>query len=219
MRQVWIPRPGPPEVLELRECADPDPGPGDVRIRVEAAGVSFGDVAGRLGIYRQMPPPPLVPGFEVAGRIDAVGDEVPPDWIGRDVLGLTQYGGYADTVCTPEFRVQPRPAGMTAQEGAALPVNYLTAYLLVERMGGLRADETVLIHGAGGGVGTACVQVARRIGARVIGPEPAREIARAFVQARFSAEERHVRRIGKVRAIEQRYLREGATETMGSRKP
>lgn len=169
MRQVWIPRPGPPEVLELRESADPDPRPGDVRVRVETAGVSWGDVAGRLGLYRQMPSPPLVPGFEVAGRIDAVGDGVASKWIGRDVLGLTRYGGYADVVCTPAFRVAPRPAGMSPQEGAALPVNYLTAYLIVERMGGLKADETVLVHGAGGGVGTACVQLARRIGARVIG--------------------------------------------------
>jgi len=168
MRQVWIPRPGPPEVLELRESADPEPGPGDVRVRVEAAGVNYGDIVGRLGLYRDMPPP-LVPGYEVAGRIDAVGGEVSSEWIGRDVLALTHYGGYSDVVCTPAFRVQPRPAGMSALEGAALPINYLTAYLMVERMGGLKADETVLIHGAGGGVGTACVQLARRIGARVIG--------------------------------------------------
>lgn len=169
MRQVWIPRPGPPEVLEVREAPDPEPAAGEVRIRAEACGVNLGDVMGRQGVYRGFPELPVVPGYEVGGRVDAVGPGVSRAWLGRDVLALTRLGGYADVVCTPETRVQERPEGMDAREGAAFPVNYLTAHLLVERMGGLRADETVLIHGAGGGVGLAAVQLARRIGARIIG--------------------------------------------------
>jgi len=169
MRQVWIPRTGPPEVLEVREARDPLPRPGELRIRVDAAGVNFADVMGRLGLYPDMPKLPCVPGYEVAGRVDTVGDGVGSDWIGRDVVALTRFGGYADVVCVPEARAFARPAGMTASEGAALPVNYLTAYQLLHVMGSLRAGETVLVHSAGGGVGIAAIQLAKRAGARVFG--------------------------------------------------
>jgi NADPH:quinone reductase-like Zn-dependent oxidoreductase len=169
MRQVWIPKAGPPEVLELREARDPVPGEGELRIRVEAAGVNFADVMGRMGLYPDLPPMPVVPGYEVAGRVDAVGRNVYTDWVGRDVLALTRFGGYGDTVCVPEVQVFTRPEGMDARTGAALPVNYLTAYQLVEVMGSLHPVDTVLVHSAGGGVGIAATQLARRIGARVIG--------------------------------------------------
>ncbi len=169
MRQIWIPKAGPPEVLELREAPDPLPGQGELRIRVEAVGVNFADIVGRLGLYPDLPRMPVVPGYEVAGRIDAVGEDVEVDWIGRDVLAPTRFGGYADVVCVPEHQVFVRPPEMTAAEGAALPVNYLTAYLLIEVMGGLGSGETVLIHSAGGGVGIAAIQLARRIGASIIG--------------------------------------------------
>jgi NADPH:quinone reductase-like Zn-dependent oxidoreductase len=169
MRQIWIPKAGPPEVLELREAPDPLPGAGEVRIRVEASGVNFADVVGRLGQYPDLPPMPVVVGYEVAGRVDSIGDDVAADWIGRDVLALTRFGGYSDVVCVPEAQVHARPPGMSAEEGAALPVNYLTAWQLVRVMGGLRAEETLLVHSAGGGVGIAAIQIARWIGARVFG--------------------------------------------------
>ena len=101
MRQVWIEKFGRPEVLKLREAPDPLPGPRQVRVRVEAIGVNFADVMGRLGIYPDLPPLPVVPGYEVAGRVDAVGAEIEPDWIGRDILALSHFGGYSDTVCVP----------------------------------------------------------------------------------------------------------------------
>lgn len=169
MRQIWIPKPGPPEVLELREARDPLPAPGELRIRVEATGVNFADVMGRMGMYPDLPKLPCVPGYEVAGRIDAVGDGVGSDWVGRDVLALTRFGGYADVVCAPEARVFTRPEGMTASEGAALPVNYLTAWQLLHVMGSLHEGDTVLVHSAGGGVGIAAIQLAKRAGARVFG--------------------------------------------------
>jgi NADPH:quinone reductase-like Zn-dependent oxidoreductase len=169
MRQIWIPKAGPPEVLELREAPDPLPAPGELRVRVEASGVNFADVMGRLGTYPDLPPMPVVPGYEVAGRVDAVGDGVETDWIGRDVLAFTRFGGYSDVVCAPEIQVHARPAGMTAAEGAALPVNYLTAWQLMVVMGSLKSGEWVLVHSAGGGVGIAAIQIAKRIGARVIG--------------------------------------------------
>jgi len=169
MRQIWIPKAGPPEVLALREARDPLPVRGQVRIRVEAAGVNFADIMGRLGLYPDLPKLPCVPGYEVAGRVDAVGDEVHESWVGKDVFAMTRFGGYSDVVCVPERQIFARPAGMSAYEGAALPVNYLTAYQLVIAMGGLRKSETVLVHSAGGGVGIAAIQLAKRIGATVIG--------------------------------------------------
>jgi NADPH:quinone reductase-like Zn-dependent oxidoreductase len=169
VRQIWIPRAGSPEVLELREDRDPLPGAGEVRVRVEATGVNFADVMGRLGLYPDLPKMPVVPGYEVAGRVDAVGKDTFPDWMGRNVVALTRFGGYSDVVCVPQERVFTRPPDMDAEAGAALPVNYLTAFQLIEVMGGLRAGDTVLVHSAGGGVGIAAVQVARRVGANVIG--------------------------------------------------
>ena len=169
MRQIFIPKAGPPEVLELREAPDPLPAPGEVRIRVEASGVNFADVVGRLGVYPDLPPMPVVPGYEVAGRIDAVGDGVETDWIDRPVLAATRFGGYSDVVCVPEAQAFARPGEMSAHEGAAIPVNYLTAWQLMFAMGSLKAGETVLVHSAGGGVGIAAIQLAQRVGARVIG--------------------------------------------------
>ncbi len=169
MRQIWIPKAGPPEVLEVREAADPLPAPGEARIRVEASGVNFADVVGRLGQYQDLPPMPVVVGYEVAGRVDAVGDGVDSHWVGRDVLAMTRFGGYSDVLCAPEAQLQVRPPGMSAEEGAAIPVNYLTAWQLIRVMGSLHPGETVLVHSAGGGVGIAAIQIARALGARVIG--------------------------------------------------
>ena len=169
MRQVWIPKAGPPEVLEVREARDPIPKQGELRIRVAAAGVNFADVMGRLGLYPDLPPMPVVPGYEVSGRVDSVGDGVESDWVGRDVLAMTRFGGYADAVCVPEAQVSTRPPGMSAEEGAALPVNYLTAWQLLFAMGSLHTGETMLVHSAGGGVGIAAIQLAKHVGARVFG--------------------------------------------------
>lgn len=169
MRQIWIPRAGPPEVLALRQSPDPEPAPNELRIRVEAAGVNFADILGRLGIYPDLPIMPVVVGYEVAGQVDCVGQNVESDWIGRSVLALTRFGGYSDVVCAEHGQVIERPLGMTAEVGAALPVNYVTAYQLVSVMGALKQDETLLVHSAGGGVGIAAVQIAKGIGARVIG--------------------------------------------------
>src|ERR1700733_531729 len=162
MRQIWIPKSGPPEVLIVKEAPDPHPGTGELRIRVEASGVNFADIMGRLGLYPDLPRTPVVPGYEIAGRVDAAGAGVDAGWVGRDVFASTRFGGYADVVC-------PRPSNMSAQEGASIPVNYLTAWQLIVVMGGLKAGETVLVHSAGGGVGIAATQIAKHIGAKVIG--------------------------------------------------
>jgi len=85
VRQIWITRSGPPEVLQVKQAPDPTPNPSEVRIRVEASGVNFADIMGRMGVYPDLPPIPVVPGYEVSGRIDAVGLGVDQSWIGRDV--------------------------------------------------------------------------------------------------------------------------------------
>lgn len=169
MRQVWITKAGPPEVLQVKEAADPQPEPGELRIRVEAAGINFADIMGRMGMYPDLPGIPIVVGYEVAGRVDAVGAGGDSEWFGRDVIALTRFGGYSDVVCVPQNQVFARPTGMSAAEGAALPVNYFTAYMLVVVMGGLRKGDTMLVHSAGGGVGIAATQLAKHIGATVIG--------------------------------------------------
>jgi NADPH:quinone reductase-like Zn-dependent oxidoreductase len=118
---------------------------------------------------------PVVIGYEVAGRVDALGEGVDPAWQDRDVLALTRFGGYSDVICVPQRQVAKRPEGMRAEIGAAIPVNYLTAYQLVCVMGGLRPGETMLVHSAGGGVGVAAIQLARHIGGKVIGTASARK--------------------------------------------
>ncbi len=169
MRQIWITRAGPPEVLQVKEAPDPESKAGEVRIRVEASGVNFADIMGRMGVYPDLPPLPVVPGYEVSGRVDAVGIGVDASWVGRDVVALTRFGGYADVVCVPAKQIFARPASLSALEGAAIPVNYFTAWQLIVVMGALKPSETVLVHSAGGGVGIAATQIAKHIGARVIG--------------------------------------------------
>lgn len=175
MRQVWIPRTGGPEVLEVREAPTPEPGRGRVRVAVEAAGVNFADVLARQGLYPDAPPLPAVVGYEVAGRVDAVGEGVDALAVGDEVLALTRFGGYSSHVVAPAVAVTKRPPGMTAETGAALPVAYLTAFQMMIVMGGVRpaADlgrpVRVLVHSAAGGVGTACADLGRVYGAELYG--------------------------------------------------
>jgi NADPH:quinone reductase-like Zn-dependent oxidoreductase len=169
MRQVWITRTGRPEVMALRESDDPSPGPGAVRVRVTAAGVNFADVMIRLGLYPDAPGLPMVPGYEVAGVVDAVGEGVDGGRVGESVVAMCAFGGYADVVCVPSRHAYRVPAGLSAAAAAALPVNYLTAYQMLEVMAPPDEGETVLVHGAAGGVGLAAVQLARLRGARVLG--------------------------------------------------
>jgi len=169
MRQIWITKAGGPEVLQIREAPDPSPAAGEVRIRVEASGVNFADIMGRMGLYPDLPRMPVVPGYEVSGRVDAIGAGLDADWVGRDVMALTRFGGYSGVVSVPVHQVFSRPPALPAMEAAALPVNYFTAWQLLVVMGGLKPGETVLIHSAGGGVGIAATQIAKHIGATIIG--------------------------------------------------
>jgi NADPH:quinone reductase-like Zn-dependent oxidoreductase len=178
MRQVWISRKGGPTVLEVREAPDPTPAAGQVRVRVAAAGVNFADIMARMGLYPDAPPIPCVVGYEVGGTVDAVGDGVAGVRVGDRVLALTRFGGYSDVVCVPEVQVAKLPASLTLEKAAAIPVNYLTAWIMLVHVGSLHAGETVLVHAAAGGVGQAALQLALWRGARVIGTASASKHAR-----------------------------------------
>jgi len=153
-------RTGPPEVLEVQERPDPRPGPGQVAIEVRAAGVNFADTMARVGLYPDAPKLPAVVGYEVAGTVAGTGERV---------MAGTRFGGYASRVVVGERDVVPLPDGLSFEQGAAIPVNYATAWAGLIRYGGLRAGERVLIHAAGGGVGIAATQIAKRYGAEVYG--------------------------------------------------
>ena len=175
MKQIWISRAGGPEVLEIREADDPVPAPGEVLVEVRAAGVSFADTMARVGKYGDAPPLPCVVGYEVAGDVVAVGSPpsaegtAPSFKPGDRVFGLTRFGGYSSMVSVPPAQLYAMPADMTYTQAAAIPVNYFTAYLALIRFCNAQPDERVLIHNAGGGVGVAAVQLAKRIGARIYG--------------------------------------------------
>ncbi|HXO20612.1 MAG TPA: medium chain dehydrogenase/reductase family protein [Thermoanaerobaculia bacterium] len=169
MRQAWVTRHGGPEVLQVREAPDPPVGEGEVRIRVAAAGVNFADVLARIGLYPDAPKPPCVLGYEVAGEVDAVGPGEDGFRVGDRVLAITHFGGYASTVVEPAMQVVPLPAGLDFPRAAAIPVNYMTAWLMLVRMGNVQAGEQVLVRSAAGGVGQAAVQICRLRGASVIG--------------------------------------------------
>jgi synaptic vesicle membrane protein VAT-1 len=169
MRQIVFTKYGPPEVLQVREASEPVPGPGEVRISVQAAGINFADVLARLGLYPDAPSLPLVVGYEVAGVVDAVGPGVEARGKGDRVLAFTRFGGYSESVVVRAEMAFPVPAGLTDAEAAAVPVNYLTAHLALYRQANVQAGETVLVHSVGGGVGIAALQLAKLRGAVVLG--------------------------------------------------
>jgi len=169
MKQVIITGKGGAEKLQVQEAPLPDPTGRRVRVRVEAAGVNFADVMMRLGLYPDAPGLPAVPGYEVAGTVDAVGPAGDASLVGRPVVAMCNFGGYSEAVCLPPEMVHTRPGGLDAVQGAALPVNYLTAWQMVRVMAPAVAGDRVLIHSAAGGVGQAVVQLCKLAGAEVLG--------------------------------------------------
>ncbi len=169
MRQVWISRKGGPEVLEVREAPEPEAGAGEVRIRVKATGINFADLMARMGMYPDAPPIPCVVGYEVAGDVDQVGAGVEGFAEGDRVLSFTRFGGHSDTVVVPVSQVRPLPDKVGYEAAAAIPVNYITAWLMLVRLGNVQPGETALVHAAAGGVGQAALQICQWRGAEVIG--------------------------------------------------
>ncbi len=168
-RAVLIVRHGQPDVFVEREVALPPLEPTSVHVRVYAAGVNFADLMMRAGLYDTVPPRPYSPGFEIAGEIVRVGSEVTEWQAGDRVMALLRYGGYAHDIVVPAAQVFRYPEGMTPAEAAGFPVVFLTAWVCLFEAARARASETALILGAGGGVGTAAVQLAVNHGMRVVG--------------------------------------------------
>jgi synaptic vesicle membrane protein VAT-1 len=163
VRAIWITRAGGPEVLQVRESADPEPRAGEVRVRVRAAGLNFAEIMARLGLYPDAPKPPCVVGYEAAGVVDLMGPGVSAPAPGTRVVVLSRFGAQSDVVCTPAAQALPMPDEMTFEDAAALPVNYLTAYHALFRVAALRAGEAVLVHMAAGGVGIAALQLCKTV--------------------------------------------------------
>jgi NADPH:quinone reductase-like Zn-dependent oxidoreductase len=169
MRQIWITKAGPPEVLQVREAPDPDAGAGQVRVRVRAAGINFADLMARVGLYPDAPPLPCVVGYEVAGTVDQIGTGVTEHAPGDRVFAMPRFGGYTDTLAIRSEQVFKMPDSMSFEEAAAFPVVYLTAYDMMLFTGNLRPRSTVLIHSAAGGVGLAAIQLARTRDCTILG--------------------------------------------------
>src|SRR5215207_2576728 len=169
MRAVVLTGHGGPEVLEVQERPDPQVGPGEVRIAVKAAGLNFADTAARVGLYPDAPKPPCVLGYEVAGEVESVGEGVESPAVGDRVVAGTRFGGHSSLVTVPADQALPLPDRLSFEQGAAIPVNYVTAYCGLVIMGGVAKGDRVLIHAAAGGVGTAAIQVARLHRAEIFG--------------------------------------------------
>jgi len=168
MRAIVATSPGGPEVLEIREVPDPAPGPGELLVRVRAAGVNRADVLQRRGLY----PPPRgaseILGLECAGDVESWGPGVAGFAPGARVMAVLPGGGYAEKVVIPAAVTMPVPPGLEDPQAGAVPEVFATAFDNLVRVGRMSAGELVLVHGGGSGVGTAAIQLARQRGARVI---------------------------------------------------
>lgn len=165
MRAIVIPRHGPPSVFEERELEDRRLLPKDLRVRVEAAGVNFADLMGRVGLYPDAPPMPYAPGYEVAGVVQEAGAHVVEEFpVGTRVMATTRFWGYAESVRIAAHWAVAIPAQIDFVTAAAVPVNYLTAYLGLVHCGAARPGDKVLVHGGAGGVGLAVLDLARDLG-------------------------------------------------------
>jgi NADPH2:quinone reductase len=168
MTAVGIKSPGGPEMLVPEARPVPQPGEGEILVKVAAAGVNRPDVVQRKGHY---PPPPGatdIPGLEIAGTVVACGSEVTRWRPGDQVTALVVGGGYAEYCIAHQSHALPIPAGLTAVEAAAIPETFFTVWHNVFERGGLKAGETLLLHGGSSGIGTTAIQLAKVFGARVI---------------------------------------------------
>src|SRR5690242_18571757 len=169
MRQIVTTSTGGIEAMKVEQRPNPVAKAGEVVIRVRAAGLNFADILARQGLYPDAPPKPCVMGYEVSGVVQAVGKGVNSSFEGKSVVALTRFGGQSELVTVKATQIFEKPDKLTFEQAAAIPVNYLTAYALLVVMGSLHTSESVLIHNAGGGVGLAALQIARKLGAVTYG--------------------------------------------------
>jgi NADPH2:quinone reductase len=169
MKAIVINRLGGPEVLELKDVPKPDPNPGEVLVRVEAVGINFADIMTAQGGYPGAPKPPLVAGREFCGTLEGSGQRV---------MGYAQWGAFADYIAARTELLWEVPTGWSAEQGAAFPVNYFTAYFAYWKAGlldGSTSGQRVLIHAVAGGVGTAAVEIGKVLGMEMYGTSSSEE--------------------------------------------
>jgi NADPH:quinone reductase-like Zn-dependent oxidoreductase len=181
MRAMVVRRLGPPQVLELQQLPEPQIKPGEALIRVRAIGVNFADLLQRMGIYPNTPKPPFVPGIEIAGVVERIAESTHTKATvglrpGDAVCAITRFNAYAEWVAIPADHAYRLPQGMSFEDAAALPVNYVTAFHSMFTMGNLQPGNRILIHGAAGGVGLAAVQLARVRGLLIFGTASATKL-------------------------------------------
>ncbi len=172
MRKIVVHRPGGHDRLVIEEHPTPEPKPGEVLIEVEAIGVNYADCMVRMGLYKSAKDHvgwPVCPGFEVAGRVAATGSGEVPFSIGDPVFAVTRFNGYTSHLVVPCHQARPLPPRLTSEQAAGLPTIFLTAYYALFVLANPRGGETMLVHSAAGGVGSALVQLGKVAGCRVVG--------------------------------------------------
>jgi NADPH2:quinone reductase len=168
-RAVMVTKKGGPEVLQIVELPLEEPGPGQLRVRVCAAGVGSTDILVVAGSYRYAPKIPFVPGYEAAGVVDAIGEGVRGFEVGQRVAALTVYGAFAEFIVREAEHFLPIPDGVSDRDAAAVILNYGTAWQMIHRVAKVLPGQTALITGASGGVGAAALQLLRLIGVKTYG--------------------------------------------------
>ncbi len=168
MKALLCTRLGDPSVLQLVDMEPPQPGPGEIGVRVRAGALNFPDVLMVAGGYQLKPPLPFIPGMEACGEVTALGAGVEGHRVGDRVIFGKRFGCFAEQVTVPAKDARPLPAGWNFAEGAAFAVGYKTAYHAIVQRGQLKPREVLLVHGAAGGVGLAAVELGKLMGARVI---------------------------------------------------
>ncbi|MDZ4859613.1 MAG: NADPH:quinone oxidoreductase family protein [Candidatus Hydrogenedentes bacterium] len=168
MKSILVSKFGGPEVLTVEDVPVPKPSAGEVLVKVSACGMNYADIMQREGLYPNGPKPPFGAGFEVSGIVESVGDGVTGLKQGDAVMGFCE-NGYSEYIVSDANRMMPVPKGLDIKQASAIPCQYLTAYHALRTLGDLTEGQTVLLQAAAGGLGTVMVQIARNIGATVIG--------------------------------------------------
>jgi NADPH:quinone reductase len=201
VKRVVVDEFGGPEVLRVVDDDDPRPGPGEVCVRVLAAGVSFTDAQLRAGTYLGVPKPPFTPGYELVGVVEELGSGCSRLREGDRIGALTVWGAYAERVCLPEANAVEVPEDLDPGEVVSLVLPYMTAYQLLHRMAKVKSGETVLVHGAAGRVGTAVLELGALAGLRLYGTASARDRAAVERLGAVAIDYRNEDFLARVRAL------------------
>ena len=169
MKEIIITKYGPPEVLQIRERSTPSPKSNQVLVCNHFTGVNFSEIMARMRLYPGAPKPPATLGAEACGIVESIGENVTRFKTGDKVMLFCRFNSYATHIIADEKMLMTMPGTFSMEEGAAFPLVYVTAYMMMFDLGNFRNGETILIHGAGGGVGTAAIQLAQAVGGNIIG--------------------------------------------------